>query len=41
MSIPLFEHYAAKEGLEPIRSVPYRWNEAPEPLDGLTVFRKV
>jgi ubiquinone/menaquinone biosynthesis C-methylase UbiE len=44
MSIPLFEHYAAKEGLEPIRSTPLMWRTAPdrppEPLDGITLFRK-
>ena len=44
MSIPLFEHYAAKEDLEPIRSIPIRWqtlpNRSPEAMDGLTLFRK-
>jgi ubiquinone/menaquinone biosynthesis C-methylase UbiE len=44
MSIPLFEHYAAKEGLEPTYSAPLMWqpapDRAPEPLDGLTLFRK-
>ena len=43
MSIPLFEHYATKEGLETIRSVPIRWQMLPdrsrEALDGLTLFR--
>jgi ubiquinone/menaquinone biosynthesis C-methylase UbiE len=44
MSIQLFEHYAAKEGLESLHSAPLMWRTAPdraaEPLDGLTLFRK-